>query len=75
MHRETRTEHELIKRDTSDEFCFQCWMGDGNKRARTEFLILNAFISIEAAGGYSGDALTTPTLAVRTYTRLRHEAA
>lgn len=49
MHTETRTEHELIKCDTSDEFRFYCWMDDGNKRARTEFLILNAFISVDSA--------------------------
>lgn len=61
---ETRTTYELMKCDAADEFRFHCWMDDGNKRARTEFLILNAFISIEAAGGHSGDALTTPTLAV-----------
>lgn len=62
MHTETGTE--LIQCDASDEFRFHCRMDGGNKRARTEFLILNALISMEAAGGYSFDALTTPTLAV-----------
>lgn len=64
---ETRPEYELNKCDASDQFRFHCWMDDGNKRARTEFLIPNVFISIEAAGSYSGDALTTPTLAVQTH--------